>query len=78
MTSITIRRVPEEAHDVLAARAAAAGKSLQEYLLGELTRLAARPTVDEVVARARHRAETVGGGRVSRRSILEARDADRR
>jgi hypothetical protein len=51
---------------------------LQEYLLGELTRLAARPTVDEVVARARHRAETVGGGRVSRRSILEARDADRR
>ena len=32
MTSITIRDVPEETRDELAARAALAGRSLQEYL----------------------------------------------
>lgn len=43
---ITIRGVPERARDELAARAALQGKSTQEYLLAELERLAARPSVD--------------------------------
>ena len=45
MPSITIRNVPPETRDELAARAAASGWSLQEYLLGELIELARRPDV---------------------------------
>ena len=43
---ITIRDVPEAVRDELAARAARAGQSMQEFLRLELARLAARPTVD--------------------------------
>ena len=39
MPSITIRNVPDETHEELAARAAASGKSLQEYLRAELIRV---------------------------------------
>jgi antitoxin FitA len=35
--AITIRNVPEEVRDELAARAARSGRSLQEYLAGLLT-----------------------------------------
>ena len=41
--SITIREVPDEARDELAARAARSGRSLQEYLRAELVELARRP-----------------------------------
>lgn len=47
MPAITIRDVPEETRNVLAARAARAGQSLQEYLLRQLDALAARPTRGE-------------------------------
>ena len=46
--SVTIRNVPEETRDVLAARGARAGHSLQEYVRGQLTALAARPDPDEL------------------------------
>jgi len=39
--SITIRDVPDAARHELAARAAASGRSLQQYLRGELIRLVA-------------------------------------
>ncbi|MGH3209759.1 MAG: FitA-like ribbon-helix-helix domain-containing protein, partial [Trebonia sp.] len=39
-TSITIRDVPDETRDELAARAAATGRSLQEYLRSKLIDLA--------------------------------------
>ncbi len=74
---ITVRDVPDEVRDELAARAARAGKSLQEYLRGVLVASAARPPVDDVIARARSRVEATGS-RVDARSILAARDADRR
>jgi len=45
--TITIRSVPDKVRDVLAARAKRQGKSLQEYLSGELGRLAEKPTVEE-------------------------------
>jgi len=41
--SITIRNVPEETRDELAARAARGGQSLQEYLRVQLIALAERP-----------------------------------
>lgn len=74
---ITIRNVPDEVRDELAARAARERKSMQEYLRGELERLAARPSVkkwlDQVGERKRA-AQT----RVSPEEILQHRDADRR
>jgi plasmid stability protein len=45
---IQIRHVPEDVHARLKARAAAAGMSLSDYLLREITALARRPTWDEV------------------------------
>ena len=45
-----IRHVPEDVHARLKARAAAAGMSLSDYLLRELTFLATRPTWDEFFA----------------------------
>jgi antitoxin FitA len=75
--AITVRDVPDEVRDELAARAARAGKSLQEYLRGMLVDSAARPPVDDVIARARARVAATGV-RVDAESILAARDTDRR
>lgn len=77
MPSITIRNVPEETRDELAARAAGSGRSLQEYLRAELIALAERPTVDEWIRRVRERKERTETY-LSIEEILEARDADRR
>ena len=60
MPSIQIKNVPDEVHLVYRRRAAAAGMSMQEYLLAELTDNASRPTLDEVLDRAGGRA----GGRL--------------
>lgn len=46
--SITIRDVPMETRDILAARAARSELSLQEYLAQWLIALAARPDIDAV------------------------------
>jgi plasmid stability protein len=75
--AITVRDVPDEVRDELAARAARAGKSLQEYLRGMLVETASRPTVDDVIARARARVAATGV-RVDAEAILSARDAERR
>lgn len=75
--AITIRDVPDPVRDELAARAARAGMSLQEYLRSMLVRSAARPTVDDVIARARSRVGATGV-RVDAEQILDDRDADRR
>jgi plasmid stability protein len=61
--SIQIRNVPDGVHRTLRARAAAAGLSLSEYLLAEVTRVAQRPTVADVLARA---AERSGGTRAEK------------
>jgi hypothetical protein len=75
--AITVRDVPDIVRDELAARAARAHQSLQEYLRTMLIDSAARPPVGDVIARARARVE-VTGSTVSAASILAARDADRR
>ena len=75
--AITVRDVPDRVRDELAARAAHAGMSLQEYLRGLLLDISARPTVSDVIARARARVDATGV-RLDAASILAARDADRR
>lgn len=75
--AVTVRDVPDEVHQELAARAARARKSLQEYLRGVLVDTASSPSVDDVIARARARVE-VTGVRFDAESIIAARDADRR
>ena len=52
---IQLRNVPDELHRLLKARAAMAGMSLSEYLVGEIRRLAERPTVAELRARLAER-----------------------
>ncbi len=77
MVAVTIRDVPDDVRDELAARAARAGKSLQEYLRGVLVATADKPSIDEVIARARSRVRATGV-RISASEILAAKDADRR
>jgi antitoxin FitA len=50
-----IRDMPEDVHAVLKSRAALAGVSLSEYVRGELTRVARRPSPEEFLARVRAR-----------------------
>jgi antitoxin FitA len=75
--SITIRNVPDETRNELAARAALSGRSLQEYLLARLIELAATPDNATLMARVRERV-TAMGTVLSPEKILECRDADRR
>jgi len=77
MVSITIRDVPQETRNELAARAARSGRSLQEYLRGQLVEMAERPDRAEVVARMRERAKR-GGARFTAKQILDAKNADKR
>jgi antitoxin FitA len=74
---ITIRDVPDAVKEELAARAALQGKSMQEFLRAELERLAARPPVEQLLARIRDRKRTAPT-RVSASEILAHRNADRR
>jgi plasmid stability protein len=48
---VQVRNVPDALHRTLKARAAVAGQSLSDYLMGELARIAARPTREEMLAR---------------------------
>ncbi|MEJ2868059.1 hypothetical protein WCD74_09810 [Actinomycetospora sp. OC33-EN08] len=76
MTTITIRNVPDDVRDELAARAAREGRSLQEHLRGALITMASKPTNAEVLARIRSRKEATGG-RVTADQILAHLDAVR-
>lgn len=76
-TSVTIRDVPDRTRDELASRAAASGRSLQEYLRGKLIELASRPDTEAILARIRERKERTGT-HLSAATILGHRDADRR
>ena len=48
---IQIRNVPTQLHRQLKSRAALAGMSLSDYLLGEISEVAKRPTLDELRTR---------------------------
>jgi antitoxin FitA len=73
--TITIRNVPEVVRDELAARASRAGRPLQEYLVGLLTELASRPSLEDAVGDVRiHVGAT---GHMDATQILADRDAER-
>lgn len=74
---ITVRNIPDEVRDELAARAARQGKSMQEYLRGELRRIAARPSLDEISERIRQRKSRMDR-RLDPEDVMAARDEDRR
>lgn len=58
MSMIQIRNVPEGLHRKLKSRAAIEGKSLSDYLLDEVRRIAERPTLAEMLERLKsHSAE---------------------
>ncbi|MBV8735097.1 MAG: hypothetical protein JO120_09985 [Solirubrobacterales bacterium] len=52
---VQIRDVPDDAHRALKARAAQSGLSLSEYLRGQLERIAAAPTPEELATRLHSR-----------------------
>ena len=76
MPSITVRDVPEDVRDELAARARLSGRSLQEYLRSELAELARRPDPEVLISRARERVRRTGSA-LSAERILDHRDHDR-
>jgi plasmid stability protein len=76
-TSVTIRDVPDEVRDELAARAALAGRSLQEHLRAELIELARRPSAAVLMERVRARKARTRST-LSRSKILAHRRQERR
>ena len=52
---VQIRNVPDALHRKLKSRAAESGRTLSDFLLAELERLAARPTRDEMLTRLHSR-----------------------
>lgn len=51
MSTIQVRNVPEDLSRTLKAKAALDGRSLSDFLLAELERIAERPTRAELLAR---------------------------
>lgn len=71
MTTLYIRDVSEEVAETLKERAAAEGTSLSAYVGRELSRIAARPTNAEIVARLKARDRS--GGPTSEEIVAEVR-----
>ena len=67
--TLQVRNVPERVHRQLRARAAAAGMSLSDYALAELERVAERPPLRDVLARAGDRS----GGAATREIVAAVR-----
>jgi plasmid stability protein len=74
---MTIRDIPNEVRDALAARAARAGQSLQEYIRAELIELARRPTMAELMVRIRAR-KAATSSTVTTEQTLQSLDEERR
>jgi antitoxin FitA len=75
MATIQIRNVPEPVHRLYQARAAAAGMSLQEYMLAELVRGAQQRTPADIVIEVEQRLHgegTEGFSVVSSAGIIAA------
>ena len=62
MPSIQVKDVPDDVHAALRRRAAAAGQSLQEYLLDLFKAEASHPTLDEVLDRVSNHVGGRSGG----------------
>ena len=75
--SITIRDVPDDVRDELAAHAALTGRSLQEHLRGALIDLARRPSAELLMAQVRARKQATDT-QLAADEILRYRDEERR
>jgi plasmid stability protein len=53
--NVLVRDLPDDVHAALQRRAERRGQSLQQYLAGELRRLAEQPTVEEVLEQIEQR-----------------------
>lgn len=71
--ALQVRHVPADVHATLRRRAAAEGKSLQEYLLALLVAQSRKPTRREVLDRAARRA----GGRIGFQEAADLLREDR-
>jgi len=74
---ITIRNVPDEVRDELAARAALEGRSMQEFLRSELENLARRPSLARWLERVRER-KAAAGTEIEPQRIVDSIHTDRR
>jgi hypothetical protein len=74
MPNVLVRNIPADVHATLQRRAEARGQSLQQYLAGELRRLAEQPTLEEVLDRIERRR---GTGRVGFEEAVAAIAAER-
>lgn len=74
MKSILIREVPNQLHLQLKCRAKSRGQSLQQYLLQQLTALAAKPTMEEILKRIESRSLE----RMDMESVIRDLDEERR
>lgn len=77
MATIQIRNVPEDVHHTYQARAAAAGMSLQEYMLAEVVHNARLRTPEDVVIEVEDRLHSQGAEGFSRTSSASLIAADR-
>jgi hypothetical protein len=76
MAIIQVRSVSARTHKQLKAKAGKEGKSLSEYLRGELENLAEQPTLDEWLDRVASREPVKGeGGAAAIRAARAAREA---
>jgi hypothetical protein len=73
MSNVLVRDIPEDVHAALQRRAERRGQSLQQYLSGELRRLAGRPSLEEVLDRIDRRE----GGRIGLAQAVEDLAEDR-
>jgi len=77
MPTIQIRNVPEPVHRIYQVRAAAAGMSLQEFMLAELVRNAQVRTPAEIVIEVERRLNSEGTKGLSGVPAAEIIAADR-
>jgi antitoxin FitA len=73
--AITIRNVPDQVRNELAARAAAKGWSLQEYVLSELIELTKRPDRLALIERIERRLD---GTVLTATQLTDLSDSERR
>lgn len=71
--NVLVRDISDDVHAALQRRAERRGQSLQQYLAGELRRLAERPTVEDVLDEVDRRR----GGRVGFAQAVEDLAAER-
>lgn len=71
---VQVRNVPDNVHRALKSKAALAGKSLSDWVLDELERMASLPSEEELLERL-HRAEPFAMKQSSAKLLRRDRDA---